>query len=43
MKGIMLNSPDRRDEEENMIMELGNYSNIPKDPFNSDDEDDKNK
>lgn len=26
-----------------MIMELVSYSNIPKDPFESDDDDDKNK
>lgn len=31
------------DEEKNMIMELVSYSNIPKDPFESDDDDDKNK
>lgn len=44
MKGIqLLNSSDQRDEEKNMIMELGAYSNIPKDPFESDGDDDKHK
>ena len=38
-----MNSSDQRVEEKNMIMELGAYSNIPKDPFESDCDDDKNK